>query len=529
MGSRRRLRRSPARVLGVLAALLVLAVFGVLAARSQDDGGQTATATRGFYNPPHAVLRPVSRPDDCVSGYPGTPQRPCATIVRGQYDTAGVTLSPDGRFLYSLSTYAGYRLGANGKPVDLPGGSIAAFRRDPRTGAIRQLPGADGCIRDAHAVINAVTRPCTRVARGIGGAKSMVISSNGRFAYVAGINNDAIAVFRRDLATGVLRQLPGRRACIQDRFYPRRDCQMKGNGLHGVRWVTLSPDGRNLYSASPANDAISAFSVNRRTGALRQLPGAAACVADHLARLDRSCQTHALAVNYPRSLAVSPDGKNVYVASDSADVTFPGDPADGNAVSVFQRDPRTGALSQLPGDAACIEDAVAARPKTDCPVKGAGLFQPIAVVVSPDGKNVYVGAGGSGRGAVASFARDPSTGALTQVQGASACLGGWEKCHPVPGLRGVGGLTVTPDGRDLYVAAFYGYTVAVLERDAGDGHLSEVSGGCVRDRQSPDRCPVTARGLNGPRNVVLSPDGRFAYVGSETSGAISVLAVKPGG
>jgi hypothetical protein len=36
---------------------------------------------------------------------------------------------------------------------------------------------------------------------------------------------------------------------------------------------------------------------------------------------------------------------------------------------------------------------------------------------------------------------------------------------------------------------------------------------------------VTANGLKGPRNVSLSPDGRFAYVPSSVSGTIDVFAV----
>ena len=79
------------------------------------------------------------------------------------------------------------------------------------------------------------------------------------------------------------------------------------------------------------------------------------------------------------ALAMSPDGRNVYVASSRS-----------NAIAVFRRDARTGALTQRRGAAGCISDGGA----SGC-ARAIGLLGPNSVAVSPDGRNVYATAFGS--------------------------------------------------------------------------------------------------------------------------------------
>jgi 6-phosphogluconolactonase (cycloisomerase 2 family) len=464
----------------------------------------------------------------CLKGFAGFSWIPCDGSVRGEYDVESLAVSPDGKFAYAVSMYSGYSPRPGGGVDWTPGGTIVAFARDAATGSLNQLAGDDGCVKDIAAPTTPVTAPCHRTARGLNAAKAITLSPDGRFAYVAAIDSDAIAAFRRDVQTGALSQLPGRDACIQDeREAAERgaECPTTGKGLHGVRWLRLSPDGRNLYAASGASEAVAAFSVDRYTGALRQLSGRDACIEDRLARRRGLCPAQGVGLNYPRSLTVSPDGENVYVTSDSSDRSST-DPGNGDAISVFARDRTTGALRQLPGSDACIRDRLS-RPDTGCTVIGKGLFQAFAVVVSPDGRHVYVGSNESNLGAVAGFERNTDTGALRQLGGDAACIGGRTPCRLVTGIKGADAVTMSPGGRYLYVAAYFGHTVAGFERDGATGRLQPLSGNgrCVENVGSSEPCPVSAKGLLGPRGVVFSPDGKSAYVPTSVSGTVTVFSV----
>src|SRR4051794_30102809 len=103
------------------------------------------------------------------------------------YDVSSVTFSPDGKFAYAVSVYSGYTRDSAGNAIDTPGGTVVAFSRDAVTGALTQLPGAAGCIKDVNAPVNTVTTPCTATANGLRGAKEIDLSPDGRFAYVASI------------------------------------------------------------------------------------------------------------------------------------------------------------------------------------------------------------------------------------------------------------------------------------------------------------------------------------------------------
>ena len=143
---------------------------------------------------------------------------------------------------------------------------------------------------------------------------------------------------------GTLMQLPGGRGCVVDSSAPQRECRsvraLQGPApLLGSRAIALSPDGKNLYVASSGSDAIAVFVRNPSTGVLTQGKGIAGCIA---AKGADGCAT-AVGLDGPNSVAVSPDGLNVYATSVKSET-----------VTSFRRNPKTGALSQRLDGSGCI-------------------------------------------------------------------------------------------------------------------------------------------------------------------------------
>ncbi len=133
---------------------------------------------------------------------------------------------------------------------------------------------------------------------------------------------------------------------------------------------------------------------------------------------------------------------------------------------------------------------------------------------------------------MAAFSRERRSGALTQLPGKHACIAdtGTRSACPVAtaGLHGAGSVTLSRDGRSAYVTGFLGGSVAVLARDPETGALRPA--GCVFDAEAPSTpktttCATEVTGIEGPRDVALSPDGDFAYVPASVGGSIAAFAV----
>ena len=160
----------------------------------------------------------------------------------------------------------------------------------------------------------------------------------------------------------------------------------------------LSPDGASLYVAVHGTDRVRGF--KRHTG------GAIEGIGEWI---DGSNGGPSLAG--PVDVAVSPDGKQVYVL------------ADGDAsLSTFSRDQTTGLLTFV---SAIVNSGI--HP----------IQQPTDLVVSPDGKAVYV----VGTNSRATFARNTATGTLTWVDGQAGDSR----------LRSPSDATMSPDSERLYI------------------------------------------------------------------------------
>src|SRR5262245_32340937 len=127
-------------------------------------------------------------------------------------------------------------------------------------------------------------------------------------------------------------------------------------GVHSITWMAyMHATPRNVFAGvQRLVDAgirlaialtallLAAGSAFAAAGALTQLPGTDACVSHDGSGGD--C-VDGKALQIPSSLAITRDGRYVYVAATGSD-----------AVSAFHRNPITGALTQLDGTGGCISN-----------------------------------------------------------------------------------------------------------------------------------------------------------------------------
>jgi DNA-binding beta-propeller fold protein YncE len=319
----------------------------------------------------------------------------------------GVAISPDGRSVYTAANM---------------GSAIAVFDRGA-DGALTQKPGLTGCISDTGA------GPCVD-GTNLSFLRSVTVSPDGADVYVTSEVNDAVSIFDR-APDGRLTQKPGAAGCVA---HTAASGCVDVTALDGPDSVTVSPDGSSVYVASEMSGAVTVFD-RAGDGSLTQKPGLAACISDTGAGPCRDGS----GLEGARSVAVSPNGSSVYVASN-------------RGFAVFDR-AADGTLTQKPGLAGCISHAGAGP----C-AEGRGFFTPTAVAVSPDGTEVYVTA--FLNGAVAVFDR-AADGALTQKPGLAGCVSntGLGPCVDGTALDDAESVAVSPDGNSAYVVSADGVAV----------------------------------------------------------------------
>jgi DNA-binding beta-propeller fold protein YncE len=383
-------------------------------------------------------------------------------------------------------------------------GLLAAPAASAQPSYLKEIAGPAGCISEygKHGCRDAVAM------HGVG---SIVFSADGENAYAAAQDADSVLIFNRNVETGALKQKSNPHGCVSNAGHAGQ-C-VNGRELDGAETVAISPDGANVYIASRIDNGVAVFDRDPANGRLTQKPGTAGCISVVGAGPPDNC-ADGTALDGASKVAVSPDGANVYVASRHAD-----------AVAVFDRDPVTGALTEKAGTAACISEDGSGG---EC-VDGAGLDQPIGVIASPDGNSVYVASADSG--AVAVFDRNPNSGALTQLPGTAGCIsedGSGGACSDGRGLGGVGGVEVSEDGHNVYAAAVDSNAITTFDRDPGTGALTQKAGtaGCI-SRAGADGC-ASGRGLAGTRSVVASADGRSAYGASLNGDGVTIFDRDPG-
>jgi hypothetical protein len=163
----------------------------------------------------------------------------------------------------------------------------------------------------------------------------------------------------------------------------------------GLWKAVVAPGGTHAYGLAWTNHTLVIMDRDPATGAITQRAGAAGCVTSD--PQDTVCSRATALIN-PSDVVISPDGAQVYVVG-------------GTAVTVFDRDPSTGRLTQKPGIAGCL----AADASTGCAVARATSGS--TLMMSADGRHLYTHSS-----TIGIFQRDLATGTLTQAPDTAGCV-----------------------------------------------------------------------------------------------------------
>src|SRR3989338_4246170 len=302
---------------------------------------------------------------------------------------------------------------------------------------------------------------------GLDGAFSIAVSPDSKSIYVASVDDDAVAVFQRDLITGKL---------IFLEYY--KDGVNSIEGLGGAFTLTISPDSKFIYVGSWIDRVMTIFQRDLTTGKLTL----------NEIRNDQNPIIYSSIFYDIYSLLISNDNKNLYVGTD------------GYALTILKRDTLTGSIAYLDH-----------YPKTIYDYETLDIF---SLSISPDDKNLYLA--NSYSDDIAIFQRDLTTGRLTFLEAKKDGVNG------VDGLSDALSITISLDGKNVYIASS-----DALGRAGGDNALAVFS----RDQSNCKLTFLEVLkdgingvdGLDGACSVVVSPDGINVYAAGRRDNTIAVF------
>jgi DNA-binding beta-propeller fold protein YncE len=389
--------------------------------------------------------------------------------------------------------------------------------------------------------------PCTAIGGEVlEGGRDVAVSPNGKFVYVAD-GEDSVQWFSRSGADGSVSY----KGCVDSSTANDAGCtHLAANVLAVPDSLAISPDGSNLYAAAETSDTVVRFSVGS-DGALTF----ASCVeADDLP--DWGCATEVPFLDLPLRVAVSPDGSDVYVTNGSSEnvalnhlsstltpigcyVEVVGSSSctqleplqspqglaispDGkhvyvtsvgrDAIGWFNR-AQNGSLTF----AGCLFDGDDTSEFTDNCGEDSGANYDFMndITFNPSGSQAYI-SDETGLGAVYHFSRNASTGALTRqdclADGGKGDAPGCTELSTTTGsaLASVTDAVVSPDSANLYAVAFQDSAVNTFSL-GGSGGLTFDS--CIRATEFEGCSGFSeASALQTPLGVAISPDGHDVYV-----------------
>lgn len=272
---------------------------------------------------------------------------------------------------------------------------------------------------------------------GLDQALHLVLSPDGEYLYVAGANDNAIAVFERNDVDGLLTWIETEQNGVND----PDDAGGVVAGLTSVEFLAISPDGAHLYAVSGAGGSVALFNRSSSTGRL-------------WFRNVRDATHFGTSAAGAASLVFDPDGKHAYLTAALA-----------NRVLVLARETNSAvpAFGNLTF-ASSVSEGVAGTQ---------GLLSPRRAAMSSDGLHVYVTA--QAGSSVAWFVRNDSSGALSFLGLRS------NESTDVEGLGGATGLLIDGVTNNVYVAGTLDAAISQFARQvdtfcptSGTGDLVDV-------------------------------------------------------
>lgn len=438
-------------------------------------------------------LERLADPFGCLSPFNHGPDCAAAKVLHG---ARSVEVAPGGRHVYTAGRF-------NAAPAR----GVAAFSRDPLTGALTQLADPNGCVTSdgsAGACLDGAGVPAE-------GASDVALSPDGRFLYAASFDAEAVYSFRRNRTTGALTQLtpPDGPGCIAAAALA--GCDVPGTGaakLTDVTQLVVAPDGENVYATTLSGPVLS-FSRDATTGGLDFQGGANRCISETGAG---PCVDGRGLAN-PRSLTIDAGGRHLYVGAAGTDT-----------IAVLDR-AANGRLTQAANRTGCVANG---GPTGECG-DAVAIEGVVDLAFSPDGRFLHAAAFTSA--ALGTFAVAPGTGHLDQLPAPRGCVrdvdaGAQPGCSNELRQAGtISAVEVSPDGESLYLISALDDAVLSLDRNPRTGAVEQLPGeaGCVVDPESPFAGCAQAEGLDhvGSGDLALSPGGGSLYHASEQDGALA--------
>jgi 6-phosphogluconolactonase (cycloisomerase 2 family) len=243
---------------------------------------------------------------------------------------------------------------------------------------------------------------------------------------------------------------------------PSQTCTVaNGTGTTGSSNVTnvaitcSAAVGNFAYANDSMGGNVYAYSINASTGGLTQVSVSSG-------------------LNAPSVVALAPNGKFAFTSSDN-----------GTKIHAFTIDQTSGKLTEVPGSPFTITGFSVGTQYPD-------------IAVDPQSAHLYIAS--EGDNAVAAFAIDGSSGALTQIGTYAAGAG----ADQIPAF--------SPNGEFLYVMDTTANAVSGYSIDPTSGALTPIPTSPFPTGSQPDW-------------IVFTPDGKYAYVANNGQDTISAYSV----